>query len=531
MQKSPRRFLQGAKGRKVLSYLIGCVGWGISAVTWAFGLGEITVYSEASAPLRADIELLAINPDQVSKMRAGLASEQEFEWMGIPRSAVFEQLKFKPMVTPDGRPVIRVTTSRPLGKGFLDFLVEVSGPHGHLIREYTILQEPAGSGWARPAPARSAITGSGRTPSESGAIIRRLPAGGGTTPSFQGTLPDREPLATVRHRPPVETHGNDLSPEYVTHRGDSLYKIGRRYARAAGIATVPMAQAIFQSNPQAFIAGDMDRLKAGATLRIPEPEEVPRLAALGRGTSPEKPATPQEDAAPSAVRTPTPAPAPPEPEPRPAPIPRNSPEPAPAPVPRPSSEPSPTHFPQPSPSSPVPVPQPPTEPLQAAPTEASETPAEVTSPTPEAAHQALEILGNDKTALPTAGTQPDPGATRYTAQLEKTVQLAQELAESRRQENTSLKGHIDRLNTVVVKQEQLIELQNSELQQLKQRWEAAIESSPATEGMLWKVLIVILVTMNLLSLFITIRLWWTSRADRGPITPTSKGGDTHPTAP
>gem|GEM_PF-2670743 len=465
--------------------LVACLLWGFSMGAQAFGLGPITVYSTASEPLRADIELLATRADQLGDIHAALASEREFEWVGVPKRAVLDQLRFRPMVDPQGRPVIRITSPRPVGEDFLHFLVEVSGPNGHLVREYTVLQGqgPAAETGRRPPPPQTAAS---LRPSPAGpdALIRRVGPQRASTPARHAPPPAKVVRGT--RQPPTPAPAEQALPrEYLAQRGDSLFRIGRRYTRAAGVSTRLMAQAIFHSNPRAFVSADMNRLKAGALLQIPAPEAVPRLAALSTTAPPAKAPAPQVSPSPAAK-----AAAPPASLPAPSSVPAMSPARA----------------------------SPPAEVGGPAVEETATTPTPAPVPAEAKAEPALEIVGKDE---PKVASTQSPAAERasalYVAQLEKTVQLAQELAKSRRQENTSLKGHIDRLNAVLNKQERLIELQNTQMTELRHRLEAAIAATDTPRPEPWYLLVALLAVLSTVSALIAGRLWWVSRRAAAPV--------------
>ncbi len=56
---------------------------------------------------------------------------------------------------------------------------------------------------------------------------------------------------------------------YTTRRGDTLWEIAERYVQDGTVTTQQMVLALFDANPDAFINGNINRLKIGYTLRIP----------------------------------------------------------------------------------------------------------------------------------------------------------------------------------------------------------------------------------------------------------------------
>ncbi len=119
-----------------------------------------------------------------------LASPEEFNKAGVDRQYFLTDLKFTPVVKPNGKSVIRVTSTKPVREPYLNFLVEVLWPNGRLLREYTVLLDPPmyppHSGGQLPAPRLPVAT----------APSRRRPAD-----SRAGSASRVTPPARLRSRP------------------------------------------------------------------------------------------------------------------------------------------------------------------------------------------------------------------------------------------------------------------------------------------------------------------------------------------
>jgi pilus assembly protein FimV len=105
----------------------------------ALGLGSIRTYSEVNQPFAAEVELLDVNPDELDTVKVNLASESEFRRTGSERFHFLTKLRFKPQVSPSGRPVIRITSHAPVREPYLDFVVEVEWPKGRLVKAYVVV--------------------------------------------------------------------------------------------------------------------------------------------------------------------------------------------------------------------------------------------------------------------------------------------------------------------------------------------------------------------------------------------------------
>ena len=111
-------------------------------VSLPLGLGEITVDTHLNQPLRAEIKMVSIRPQDVEYLRIKLAPVEAFDRAGISRPYVLNQLEFTPTVKNGDQAVVSVTSKKPIREPFLNFLVEVVWPKGRFMREYTILLDP-----------------------------------------------------------------------------------------------------------------------------------------------------------------------------------------------------------------------------------------------------------------------------------------------------------------------------------------------------------------------------------------------------
>ncbi len=74
-----------------------------SPATMALGLGDIHLNSALNAPLDADIELIGATPDDLSSLKAQIASRETFARNGLDFPSFLSSLSFTPVHTADGR--------------------------------------------------------------------------------------------------------------------------------------------------------------------------------------------------------------------------------------------------------------------------------------------------------------------------------------------------------------------------------------------------------------------------------------------
>lgn len=241
-----------------------------SNMVQALGVGDINLRSSLNQPLDAEIELLQVRDLSSQEILSTLASPDEFGRAGIQRDFFLTDLVFTPVVRPDGRAVIRVTSSRPVKEPFLNFLMEVRWPSGRVLREFTLLLDPP---LYSPTPVTaSAPVAQAARPSAAPMPTQR-PA-----PSVAPTQP-RDTQARPQSSAPAASRQTTEQPsgELRTSRTDTLWEIALRN-RPSGASVHQTMLAIQELNPNAFIDNNINRLKADQTLKLPDAEQARSLA-------------------------------------------------------------------------------------------------------------------------------------------------------------------------------------------------------------------------------------------------------------
>ena len=252
----------------------------ISSSALALGLGEIRVKSAPGQPLLAEIPIISTEPGELEQLRAQLASPTTFERVGLPRpTGLVGNLDFAVALDEAGRPVIRVTTQEPVTVPVLNFLVEVDWGQGRLVREYSAMVD---SPDAVAAAAQPVIDAPQAAPDD--AIVRPaeppVAAVEPTPPADAPPAPAPAPTtaapagatAAVRPTPAPAAQAGD---QLTVARGQTLSAIARDLGGGSSLDQTMIA--LLRANPEAFIDGNINRLKQGAVLRIPASEEVAGL--------------------------------------------------------------------------------------------------------------------------------------------------------------------------------------------------------------------------------------------------------------
>lgn len=224
----------------------------------AAGLGKLTVLSPLGQPLRAEIEITSVSQDEVGNLVAKLASPEAFRQANIDYGSMLGSLRFAVEQRGD-RQVIRVSSTQPLNEPFVDMLLELSGPNGRLVREYTFLLDPPDlktqSAQVAPTPV-PAPPQNARSATNPGASVAADPS---------RRTGRAESTASSAERPA------GASEPYRVRKGDTLGGIAGQI-KPNGISLDQMLVALYRNNPDAFSGSNMNRLRAGQILNVPDAE-------------------------------------------------------------------------------------------------------------------------------------------------------------------------------------------------------------------------------------------------------------------
>ena len=241
----------------------------------ALALGRLSVQSGLGEPLRAEIDIPEINAAEADSLRATLASPEAYRASGLEYHPALNGVRMSLQKRPDGRSYLRVTSDRPVNDPFLDLVLEANWASGRTVRDYTLLLDPPSQ---RPAAAAPSVAAA---PVVTAPVVPAAPV----RPQAI-TRPAAAPVAPAAPRPPaqaaapaVRTAPSDKS--LTVQRGQTASKIAGDY-KPANVSLDQMLLALLRANPNAFVNGNINRLRAGAVLTVPDQSEI---AAVPAGTA------------------------------------------------------------------------------------------------------------------------------------------------------------------------------------------------------------------------------------------------------
>lgn len=222
----------------------------------ALALGRITVQSALGEPLRAEIDLPQITPAEAETLKASTATPEVFRAQGMEYSPTMNNLQVQLQRRADGSAVLRLSSDRPVNDPFVDLVLDASWGSGRLVRSYTMLFDPPAM--RRPAPT---VTAAPQTTAP--AARADVPPAVAGRPSSAASAPAAAPRA------PAAPRATPAEGGVTVQAGDTASRIANAN-RQGGVSLDQMLVAMQRANPDAFIGGNINRIKAGAVLQIPD---------------------------------------------------------------------------------------------------------------------------------------------------------------------------------------------------------------------------------------------------------------------
>ena len=300
---------------KALSALV------FSAWAWpvlALDLGRLQIQSAIGEPLRAEIEVAQASPEELRTLRAQLASPGAFSQAGMEFNPALNGVTASLQTRPNGAAYIALNGRAPIQENFIDLILETQSSSGKLTKNYALLLNSVSE---RVTPSTTPLPPANNPrllglapanqepalPRQSTQPIRSIDAPTSSLNATSVELNDRQipvyrfapvdnvqaPAATPRSsessRPSTATlkapavqanpraEGQTSRDKTVTVRtGDTASRLALRYL-GSNVSLDQMMLAMLKANPDAFIQGNVNLVKAGAVLRIPDTEEATQI--------------------------------------------------------------------------------------------------------------------------------------------------------------------------------------------------------------------------------------------------------------
>jgi pilus assembly protein FimV len=199
---------------------LGCLSLSAHALT----LAGIEVQSHKGEPLRAEISVSSATTEEWGQLAVRLAPAERFSQLGLIFTPAVGQLQIELLETSDGQKRIRLFSPQAFSENFVDLLVEAQTTSGKWVKAFTLMLKPA---------------------------------------PVKADAPVKLPLAAS-----PQAQAPQAPTEHVVQKGESASQIIQKWL-SEDMSTQQMLIALLKNQPDAFIEGNVNLLRAGAVLKAP----------------------------------------------------------------------------------------------------------------------------------------------------------------------------------------------------------------------------------------------------------------------
>lgn len=204
---------------------------GLSFGAQALTLAGIEVKSLKGEPLKAEVTVLNASPEEWGQLVVKVASPDRFSQLGLVYTPSVGQLQIELFETKEGNQRILLSSPQSFSDNFVDLLLEAQTASSKWVKAFTLMLK---------APQAKV---------ESPLQLATAPA---TTATPQSTT---------------------LPAEHLVQKGESASQIIQKWL-TQDMSTQQMLVALLKNQPDAFIEGNVNLLRAGAVLKAPTPTAV-----------------------------------------------------------------------------------------------------------------------------------------------------------------------------------------------------------------------------------------------------------------
>ena len=219
------------------------------SVMLAAALGEISVQSAIGQRLSAEIEIVGLSKNDADTIALRLAPPEAYKQAGLDYSAVLRSMRFN-IEKKAERYVVRLSSEEVVNDPFITILFEIDIDGNRNIRQYALLLDP-------PAVDQQVAVTEPQT-----AVVPELNAAVVPTNSdVKETSPAGEVAAT-----------------HTVNKGETLHGIASQL-KPADTKLEQVLIALQRLNPNAIDGDNINRIKAGAVLTLPDTETIKAIDA------------------------------------------------------------------------------------------------------------------------------------------------------------------------------------------------------------------------------------------------------------
>ena len=261
-----------------------CLG---AASANAVSLGKIRVQSALGQNLSAEIDVADLSDDEAKAVSPTLASPAAFAGMGLEYNAALNGMQVSMLLRPNGSRYLKLVSNRPLNEPFVDLAIELSWGSGRLVRPYRLLLDPPkNSETVSSSPVIATAPATAVSSEKVDIEVKDTRTKVNTAPT-----PGTVALANAAERTvavPIAAlpkSASDLGqepkkPQQVEITAGQTAGNLAKSLKPAGTTVEQMLLAMLNANPEAFIRGNVNLIRAGSIITIPDVATVSKVGSL-----------------------------------------------------------------------------------------------------------------------------------------------------------------------------------------------------------------------------------------------------------
>ncbi|MCK4840528.1 MAG: LysM peptidoglycan-binding domain-containing protein, partial [Methylococcales bacterium] len=306
-----------------LSKTLAAISLLVPASANSLGIGDIKLHSSLNQKLNAEIALIVSAEDNLSNIDVRIASPEKFDEAGVPWSYFLSKIKVESIIRGNKSAIVKLSSQEALREPFLDFLLEVSWESGNLYREFTVLIDPPVAYTQPVIPIIQKVEPVAELKQDE-LIVEEKPQQVETVVELEKEIveqeieqkeiiaePEKVEIIVEAEREEIVLESEQeeivLEPEQeeivleseqeeiiveeinaektrtainsvITKESDTLWGIANKIGADDDVSIAQMMMGIFEANPQAFNENNVNALKVGQTLTIPEKNIILKLS-------------------------------------------------------------------------------------------------------------------------------------------------------------------------------------------------------------------------------------------------------------
>lgn len=277
--------------RKLAVALIS-VGVLLPGLSHALAIGDIRTKSALNEPFSGEAELTDVGDLSADEIKVGLATQEEFDQLGIEKVGFLNEMSFEVVKRDNGTAVVRITTSRAVAEPYLDFVVRVSWPGNTSLKSMTALLDPPSSHAAAPVVTKPVVA-QVTAPAPVVPAVTSVPAP--AVPQAPTPAPVSKPVpvapapvaersvkrqaASVATTPAAPKKESAAPGTYKTKAGEGLWGVALKVRPSRDLTLHQTMIAIERANPAAFPTSNINVLSQGKILNIPSDAQIREISA------------------------------------------------------------------------------------------------------------------------------------------------------------------------------------------------------------------------------------------------------------